>query len=62
MNILKDEDGVYICNDCNDFMQTFIDIYIDGKGTPSPFKTVEDAELFAKIIIKLLGVINDDIE
>lgn len=42
----------------------FIDIYIDDGDNTSPFKTVDDAKLFAEIIVKLLDVIGetDDIE
>ena len=44
------------------FMNAFITIYTDDDSTPSPFKEIDDAELFAEIIVKLLKVINDDLE
>ena len=45
-------------------LDAFIDIYTDDGDSTSPFKTVDDAKLFAEIIVKLLDVIgdNDDIE
>ena len=45
-------------------LKAFIDIYVDEGDNSSPFKTVEDAELFAEIIVKLLDTIGeiDDIE
>lgn len=50
-------DGVSICMDCNSSLQSFIDIYTGDESTPSPFENIDDAKLFAEIIIKLLGVI-----
>lgn len=47
--------------DC-DYTHSFLNIFVDNDGTPSPFKSREDAELFAKIMVKLLKVIADDIE
>ena len=43
-------------NHVNGMMDCFIDIYVDG-DIPSPFKNMEDAELFAEIILKLLNTI-----
>lgn len=62
LQIIKDNDGVVsICMDCNSHMESFIDIYTIDKSTPSLFKTIEDAELFAEVLVKLLKVIlNDD--
>ena len=56
--IQREENAVTIClgKDC-DFLDGFLDIYIDFDENPSPFKTLDDAELFAKIIIKLLKVV-----
>ena len=66
MKIIKDnEHTVSICKgDSNCAMENaFIDIYVDDEGDfPSPFKSVEDAELFAEMIVKLLGVVYNDIE
>ena len=59
-HIGKEEDEVYISlnppSDSKgvDYLNSFINIWIDQKPVDSPFKTVEDAELFAKIIVKLL--------
>ena len=40
-------------------LDAFIDIYTDDGDNTSPFKTVEDAKLFAEIIVKLLDVVGD---
>lgn len=58
-SIQADDGGVTICQgkDC-DFLDGFLDIYIDDGEISSPFQTVEDAILFAEIIIKLLGVVS----
>lgn len=58
-SIQAENDGVTICQgkEC-DFLEGFIDIYVDEKGIPSPFKTIDDAILFAEIIIKLLEVVS----
>lgn len=58
LRIIKDDEGVVsICKDCNNQLDSFIDIYTDDEETPSPFRTIKDAELFAEIIVKLLKVI-----
>lgn len=46
------------------YLRAFLIIEVDDEDTPSPFKTVEDAKLFAEIIVKLLNKIGeiDDIE
>ena len=49
-------DGVSICMDCNSSLQSFMDIYTGDESTPSPFKNIEDAKLFAGIIVRLLEV------
>ena len=41
-------------------LKAFIDIYVDEEDNSSPFKTVEDAKLFAEIIVKLLNTIGDN--
>ena len=45
-------------------LDAFIDIYTDDGNGTSPFKTVDDAKLFAEIIVKLLDAVGDscDIE
>lgn len=65
MKITSDNDSVCICKESsgNGWVDSFIDIWVDDKGDfPSPFKSVKDAELFAEMIVKLLGVIYNDIE
>ena len=65
MKIIRDNEySVSICkDDSNCAMEdAFIDIYVDDGDFPSPFKSVEDAELFAEMIVKLLGVVYNDIE
>lgn len=65
MRISKDNESVSICKGDSDcaMEDAFIDIWVDDKGDfPSPFKSVEDAELFAEMIVKLLGVVYNDIE
>ena len=65
MKIIKDNHSVSICksNSKCDMTDAFIDIQVDDDGDyPSPFKTVEDAKLFAEIIVKLLEAIYNDIE
>ena len=57
MKIINDGSTVSIGFDNTDKMRDcFLDIYVDG-GIPSPFKNCNDAELFAKIIVKLLDTI-----
>lgn len=60
--ISVEDDAVSICKGDCDFLSGFIDIFVDEPDTPSPFKNIEDAELFAEIIVKLLKVISNDIE
>lgn len=50
---------VSICigdSDCS-YLHSFLDIWVDDDLNPSPIKTIEDAEAFAEIIVKLLKVI-----
>lgn len=63
-NICSDTSGDCVnigLGDC-DYTSSFLNIFIDSDGIPSPFKNREDAELFAKIMVKLLKVITNDIE
>ena len=57
LKIIKSEDTVSICKDCDSQLQSFIDLYCEDEDTPSLFEDVEDAYLFAQIIVKLLEVI-----
>ena len=41
------------------FLDGFIDVYIDEGDGLSPFKDIESAELFAKILVKLLERVHD---
>lgn len=67
--------GCKLCDDCCESvhinlkpytgdLDAFIDIYTDDGNNTSPFKTVDDAKLFAEIIVKLLDAVgdNDDIK
>ena len=61
-NICKEEDNVSISiGECS-YIKAFMTIFIDDDVIDSPFKKIEDAELFAEIIVKLLKVISDDIK
>ena len=60
LELVVNSNGVSICKDCGSYINAFIDIYIDKKDTPSLFKTVDDAVLFAEIILKLLEAIDYD--
>lgn len=53
--IIYDDECITICSksDCK-YTEGFIDIYVDGDRICSPFKDVDDAKLFAEIIIRLL--------
>lgn len=43
---------------CSSSLEAFIDIYIDDEDTDeSIFKDIEDAKVFAEIIVKLLDVV-----
>ena len=59
LNIVKGDDSVGLCMDCNHELDTFIDIYVDDPYTPSPFRTLSDAEDFAWIMKKLLEAVHD---
>ncbi len=57
---------ISLINDEN-MLNSFIDIYPDCEDAPSPLKNIDDAEIFARAIVKLLEsvelVVNkDDIE
>ena len=62
--------GCKLCDDCCESvhinlnphtgdLDAFIDIYTDDGDDSSPFKTVDDAKLFAEIIVKLLDAVGD---
>lgn len=58
-SIQAEDDVVTICQEGKyDFFDGFLDIYVDDGEISSPFRTVEDAILFAEIIIKLLEVVS----
>lgn len=57
LRIIKDTDSVSICKGCDDSSDAFIDIYTDDESTPSVFRTIDDAILFAEVIVKLLEVV-----
>ena len=61
-NIIKEDDIVSICVDCDNSLDSFIDIYVDDTDIKSPFKDIGDAEFFAKWIVKMLKVMTDDIK
>ncbi len=57
---------ISLVND-EDMLNSFIDIYPSDDESPSPLKTIEDAEIFAEAIVKLLESVDvlvdkDDIE
>lgn len=55
MRIVEDRDLVGICCDGeSSIMDSFLDIYIDDGISPSPFKSIEEAKMFAKIVMRLL--------
>ena len=62
--------GCKLCDDCCESvhinlkphtgdLDAFIDIYTDDGDGSSPFRIVEDAKLFAEIIVKLLDAVGD---
>lgn len=60
--IYKDCESVHINLDpYTGSLDAFIDIYLDDGDSSSPFETVDDAKLFAEIIVKLLNRIGDDL-
>ena len=62
METMGGDNAVTICckgeKKCH-FLDGFLDIYIDDEEAPSPFKTLDDAMKFAKIIINLLELIEN---
>lgn len=50
--------SVCICMDDCDYFDSFLDIWVDDKENPSPFKDLDTARQFGEIIIKLLDVIS----
>lgn len=55
--ILKGDNSVSICQECNHEIESFIDIYSNDYKTPSPFPSVESAYLFAVILVKILELL-----
>ena len=58
-NVITSKDSVHICKDCGSVLKSFVDIYTEDKNTKSPFRSVDDAKLFAEIIVKLLVIAYD---
>ena len=59
LKIIKGDNSVSICEDCNHELESFIDIYVDDYDTPSPFEGIESAYDFAVILVKLLEAIHE---
>ena len=59
LKLVKGDNSVGICMDCDNELDTFIDVYVDDSSTPSPFKSLKDAEDFADIMKKLLEAVHD---
>lgn len=59
LKIIKGDNSVSICEDCNHELESFIDIYVDDYDTPSLFRSIESAYDFAVIIVKLLEAIHE---
>ena len=59
LNLVKGDNSVGICMDCDNELDTFIDVYVDDSSTPSPFKSLKDAEDFADVMKKLLEAVHD---
>ena len=56
----EEKESVSICYSDNcTYLNSFLTIWVDDNeaGISSPFKDIEDVELFADIIIKLLNVV-----
>lgn len=56
------EDGVVsicLCKDCDYIDGSFINIWVEDENVnqPSPFKSIEDAKLFAEILVKLMRIV-----
>lgn len=60
--ICSDEECVNVSQGKCNYVSSFLNIFVDSPTTPSPFRDIEDAELFAEIMVKLLKVITNDIE
>ena len=59
LKIIKDDGVVSLCLDCDSTFCSFLDVYIDDGVDASPFKTIEEAEMFVGIIKKLLEKVHD---
>ena len=46
--------------ECGNYLDAFISIFLDDEVTSSPFKTVEEAKLFAEFIVMMLRCMNND--
>lgn len=61
MRIISNHSAVHLSwDDSDDWLNAFMDIYVetdDGDSVKSPFKTVDDAETFMIVIMKLLNCI-----
>lgn len=59
---LDDAPSVIInyCNPKGNYLSAFLVVEIDDEDTPSPFREIDDAKLFAQIIVKLLNKIGDN--
>ena len=51
--------NINYCNPRGNYLSAFMVIEIDNEDTPSPFKNIEDAKLFAEIIVKLLDKVGE---
>jgi len=63
-NIKVDETGMSVhilLPHCSSSLEAFIDIYVDDDEdiNESIFKDIEDAKVFAEIIVKLLEAVHD---
>ena len=53
--VVEDSDLVSVCyKKADSTLQGFLDIYPDEDECPSPFESIEECRLFAKIVVKLL--------
>lgn len=63
LKIVKDEKlgivSIQCPNSDGNTLDGFIDIFTNDETVPSPFKRIDDAETFAKIIVKLLENVHD---
>lgn len=55
--VIKGDNCVSICMDCDSELDSFIDIFSNDYDTPSPFASVGVAYAFALIIVNMLEII-----